>query len=120
MPWRCGHALVWDVACPNTFAPSHVGLAPGEAGLVAAQAEQLKNRKYTELLISLRFTPFATETSGVFGPDTTPFFEDLGYSYMVQQVVVAVQQGSAAVVLVMVSPPPPADSATLTFGCMRA
>ena len=37
------------------------------------EAEQLKNRKYAELLISHHFTPIAIETSGVFGPEVTAF-----------------------------------------------
>ena len=57
--------LVWDVTCCDTFAPSHVGLASGEASLVAAQAEQLKNRKHAELLVNHQFIPIANETSGV-------------------------------------------------------
>ena len=111
MPWSRGRTLVWDVTCPDTFAPSHVRLASGEAGLVAAQAEQRKNRKYAELLASHHFTPVAVETSGVFGPEAASFFKDLGhrlrlqsgdilsYSHLVQQVAVAVQRGNAAAVL---------------------
>ena len=111
LPWRGGRALVWDVTCPDTFAPSHVALASREAGSVASQAEQLKNRKYTELLASHHFTPIAIETSGVFGPEAAAFLRDLGhrlraqtddplsYSFMVQQVAVAVQRGNAAAVL---------------------
>ena len=44
-PWNCGHVLVWDVMCPDTYAPSHIGLASSEAGLVAAQAEQMKKQE---------------------------------------------------------------------------
>ena len=57
--WKRGHVLVWDVMCPDTYAPSHIGLDSNEVGLVAAQAEQLKNRKYAELLLSQYFTPIA-------------------------------------------------------------
>ena len=43
--------------------------------MVAALAEQLKNRKYAELLISQYFTtPITIETSEVFGPEATAFF----------------------------------------------
>ena len=45
--------------CPDTYAPSHIGLDSNEVGLVAAQAEQLKNRKYAELLLSHHLTPIA-------------------------------------------------------------
>ena len=45
---------------------------------MAAKAEQIKNRKYAELLVSHHFSPIAIETSGVFGPEATTFFQDLG------------------------------------------
>ena len=61
MPWKCGRVLMWDVTCPDTYAPSHVGLASREAGLVAAKAEQIKNRKYVELLVSHHFSPSQVE-----------------------------------------------------------
>ena len=44
--WK--RVLVWDIMCPDTYAPSHIGLDSNEIGLVAAQAEQLKNRKYMQ------------------------------------------------------------------------
>ena len=47
LPWRCGKVLVWDATCPDTHAPSHLSAAVRGAGVVAAQAEQLKMAKYT-------------------------------------------------------------------------
>ncbi len=76
MPWRCGRTL-WDVTCPYTFAPSHVGLAFGESSLVAAQAEQQKSSKYTELLVRHHFSPIAPETSGVFDLEAAVFFKGI-------------------------------------------
>ena len=49
MPWKTGRVLVWDVTCPDTYAPSHISMATREAGAVAAQAEQRKRSKYAEL-----------------------------------------------------------------------
>ena len=43
---------MWDVTCPDTFAPCRVGLVSGGVGLAVAQAEQQKNRSYFELLDS--------------------------------------------------------------------
>ena len=34
VPWKCGQSLVWDVTCPDTYAPSHLALAGVEAGSV--------------------------------------------------------------------------------------
>ena len=127
-PWKRGRALAWDVTCPNTFVPSHLGLSVREAGSVASQAEQHKNRKYAELLVSHQFVPIAIETSGVSGPEAEAFFKDLGhrlraqsgnpssYTYLTQQVAVAIQRGNTAAVLGMVSPPP-LGTADSDLGC---
>ena len=99
------HALSKN-SSPYTYAPSHIGLASNEAGLVDAQAEQKKNRKYAELLLSHHFTPIAIETGGVFGPEGTAFLRDLGqclcsqsgdplsYCYPEQQIAVAIQRAT--------------------------
>ena len=57
---------------------SHIGLVSNGAGLVAAQVEQKKNRKYAELLLSHHFIPIAIETGRVFGPEFTAFLRALG------------------------------------------
>ena len=67
VPWKSGKMLVWDATHPDTYAPSHVSLAAGEAGAVAAQAEHLKSAKCAVLKASHHFVPFAVETSGVLG-----------------------------------------------------
>ena len=77
LPWKCGRALVWDVTCPDTYAPSHLALAAREAGAVAIQAEQRKTEKYAYLSASHHFVPFAIETSGVFGPEPLSLLEDI-------------------------------------------
>ena len=38
VPWKSGRLLVWDVTCPDTFAPSYSSSATREAGAVAASA----------------------------------------------------------------------------------
>ena len=35
MPWKTGWVLVWDVTCPDTYAPSHISLTTKEAGAVS-------------------------------------------------------------------------------------
>ena len=78
MPWKTGRVLVWDVTCPDTYAPSHISVVTREAGAVAAQAEQRKRLKYAELEASHHFVPVAIETSGVCGPETLQFLHELG------------------------------------------
>ena len=40
VPWSSCRPLVWDAACPDTFATSYRGLATSGAGSVAASAEE--------------------------------------------------------------------------------
>ena len=102
VPWKSGRLLVWDATCLDTFAPSHLPSTTREAGAVAAQAEQSK-QKYAALNQCHIFTPVAIETAGPFGPETFLFLRDLGcrlkqvtgeaksYSYLWQRLSVAVQ-----------------------------
>ena len=57
VPWKNGKCLVWDVTCPDTFAPSYLSLSSREAGAVAIQAEERKKQKYSCLSSSHHFTP---------------------------------------------------------------
>ena len=77
VPWKSGRLLVWDDTCPDTFAPSHLPSATREAGAVAAQAEQSK-QKYAALYQCHIFTPLAIETAGPFTPETFSFLRGLG------------------------------------------
>ena len=111
LPWKFGKMLVWDATCPDTYAPSHISDATREAGAVAAQAERLKNAKYTHLVLSHHFVPFAIETSGVLGQAALGLLSDLGRrlhratgeprsrEYLVQRLSIAIQRGNAAAVL---------------------
>ena len=76
LPWKFGKMLVWDAT--DTYAPSHISDATREAGAVAVQAEWLKNAKYTHLVLSHHFVPFAIETSGVLGQAAFGLLSDLG------------------------------------------
>ena len=65
--------------CPDTYAPSHIGLDSNEVGFMAAQAEQLKNRKYMQsycLAIILLLLLFSL--AKCLAQKATAFFRDLG------------------------------------------
>ena len=68
-PWKRGRALVRDVTCPDTLAPSYEHLKTREAGAVAAQMECRKDVKYAHLNASHLFAPIAIETFGVMEPE---------------------------------------------------
>ena len=76
IPWRSGKILIWDATCPDTYAPSHMGIATSRAGAVADQAEQVKCSKYAILQSKFDFVPVSIETSGVFGPSASSFSLD--------------------------------------------
>ena len=111
MPWKTGRVLVWDASCPDTFAPSHISLATRESGAVAAQAEQRKRTKYTELEASHHFAPVAIETTGICGPEALQFLHELGHrlkaetgeprslQFLFQRISVAMQRGNTAAVM---------------------
>ena len=69
--------LLWDATCPNTFAPSHISAAVRGAGVMAAQAEQVKVFKYAHPDTSHHFVPFVIETSGVLGKAAEEFMQEL-------------------------------------------
>ena len=51
--------------CPDTFTPSHLPSATGEAGAVAAPAEWNEQEKYTALNLHHNFTLVAIEQAGL-------------------------------------------------------
>ena len=57
-PWKNGKCLIWDATCPDTYAPSHIAVAAGGAGVVAEQAEQAKCLKYSALESKFYFVSF--------------------------------------------------------------
>ena len=59
---ECSQLLVWDVTCPDTYAPSHLALIGVEARRVAAEAEYHERTKYQELNSVYLFVPLAIET----------------------------------------------------------
>jgi hypothetical protein len=77
IPWKSGRALVWDVTCHDTFAPSNIPLSCSSAGRVANEAAKNKCRTYADLRQSHHFIPLAMETMGVFGEDTHAFLIEI-------------------------------------------
>ena len=116
VPWERGRLVVWDATCSDSYAPSYITSAASEAGIVASQAEERKIRKYDHLDASLQFTPVAVETTGVFGPRTKSFFQELSrrirsstgeekaYFYLSQRVSVAIQKGNSASIMGTIGP----------------
>ena len=99
---------MWDATCRDTLAPSHLSTAERGPGLVAAEAESQKWKKYSSLGAKYCFVPIACESLGVFGAET---FKDLGhrlhqttgdsnsYQFLLQRLSVAIQRGNSTSVL---------------------
>ena len=77
IPWARGHALVWDVTCWDSFAPSNIHLSSSRAGLLADHAATKKRALYAELSTCHHFLPIAFESTGAFGQDALDFVHDL-------------------------------------------
>ncbi|KAJ8709874.1 hypothetical protein PYW08_000071 [Mythimna loreyi] len=111
MPWKLGRPLVWDATCVDTLAPSHLLSTAGCAGAAAASAENLKRRKYNNLIGSYMFEPFGVETLGPWGPSAHRVVRDISKHlvdssrdqraglYFCQRISIAIQRGNAASVL---------------------
>ena len=74
VPWKCGKIPWWDATCPD----SYISQATTVAGAVAAHAEDRKRAKCSSLPVTHLFVPVAIETSGVMGPKSKMFLEELG------------------------------------------
>ena len=111
VPWKEGKLLVWDATCRDTLAPSYLSTAERGPGLVAAEAESQKRKKYSSLGAKYFFVPIACESLGVFGAETLSFLKDLGhrlhkttgdsqsYQFLLQCLSVAIQRGNSTSVL---------------------
>ena len=109
-PWQRGRPLVWDVTCVSTLASSHLHLSLVEPGGAAAQAEERKRAKYSDLSSTHHFTPLGFETMGQWGPSTLKFVKELGKllyestgerrstGFLKQRLSIAIQRGNAAAV----------------------
>ena len=76
--WKHGMQLVWDVTCPDTFAPSYLQLTSKAAGKAAEKAERKKIQKYQELANKYIVMPVALETLGAWGKNSLKFIQEIG------------------------------------------
>lgn len=111
VPWRLGRALVWDVTCVDTLAPSHISSTRHGAGAAAENAQILKRRKYSCLSDDYEFAALAMETMGPWSSDTKCAFEDIGKrlvlasgdlrarDFFAQRLSLTIQRGNAASIM---------------------
>ena len=119
IPWKSGKYLVWDVTCPDTFAPSYVSSATSQAGAVASLAEEKKVSKYSYLNSTHLFTPVAVGNIRCFWANGSGYFmKELGSHlntvsgdnrsrlHLFQRLSVAIQRGNAASMMGSMGPLP--------------
>ena len=109
--YKAGKPLAWDFTSPCTVAPSNISASIQEAGKAANKAEDLKIKKYEELLQDFHVVPIAIETFGSFGTHGKKLIQDIGKMlieksgekrskfYLFQRLSMAVQRGNVAAVL---------------------
>ena len=79
MPWKCGLALIWDAACPDTYIYSFTSGPCYQGGWCSCERSRAaKDRKVCPPQGYPPLVPFAIETLGVFGPEALSLLEDLG------------------------------------------
>ena len=58
-PWAGGRALLWDFTCTDTLAFLKQNIASVGSGRAACFAEEQKRRKYSSLIPTYQFPPYA-------------------------------------------------------------
>ena len=110
-PYGQGRSLCWDATCVDTFSRSALVESAIQPGRAAAAPEERKRQRYSGLTNRHLFEPLAVETSGVIGPSSTRFLNELGHKirrvtgehqeteWLYQRVSIAVARGNAAALL---------------------
>ena len=101
-PFKGDKALTWDATCTDSFSTSNLYSTILNLGSASRAAEDLKIRKYHQLVADFEFVPVADETSGVIGSAGCSHLTDIGHSllratndprqmsYIFQQISVAI------------------------------
>ena len=108
--FKGGKALAWDVTCTDSFSASNLCSTILNPGSASSVAEDLKRRKYSQLVADIEFVPVAVETSGIINSAGCSRLTDIGrrisratndprqISYILQQISVAIIRGNALVI----------------------
>ena len=80
-PFKGGKALAWDATCTNSFSASNLYSTILNPGSASSAAEDLKRRKYPQLVADCEFVPVAVETSGIIGSAGCSLLTDIGAAF---------------------------------------
>ena len=77
IPWKRGKPLAWHVTVPDTYAASHIGETPENAGAASNKAATNEIAKYNSLITTHYFIPIAIETAGPWNTEASEFIVEL-------------------------------------------
>ena len=77
-PFKGGKALAWGATCTESFSTSSLCSTILNPGSASSAAEDLKRRKYSQLVADFEFVPVAVETSGIIGSAGRSNLTDIG------------------------------------------
>ena len=109
-PFIGGKSLAWDTTCTDSFSTSILCSTTLNSGSASSAAEDLKRRKYSQLVADFEFVPVAVETAGIFGSAGCSLLADIGrrisrvtnnprqMSHIFQLISVAIYRGNALAV----------------------
>ena len=105
--FKGGKALKWDATCTDTFSTSNLCSTNLNPGSASSAAEDLKRRKYSQLVADFEIAPVAVETLGIIGSAGCSLLTDIGrrmstatndprhMSYIFQHISLIIIRGNA-------------------------
>ena len=109
--WTEGKNLIWDFTTADPLCESFVRKASKEACSVAAERENKKVEKYSNLSDNYHFVLVGAETYGAFGPQGLKLLKQIGKKiqvvtgekkstyYLLQSISMAIQRANAVCVM---------------------
>ena len=76
-PFKGAKALPWDATCTDSFSASNLCSTILNPGSASSAAEDLKRRKYSQLVADFEFAPVAVVTSGIIASDGCSLLTDI-------------------------------------------
>ena len=76
--FKHGKALAWDSTCTDSFSTNYLYSTILNPGSASSAAEDLKRRRYSQLVAVFEFMPEAVETSGIIGSAGCSLLTDIG------------------------------------------
>ena len=73
-----GKALDWDVACSDSFSASNPYSTILNPGSASSAAEDMKRRRYSQIVADFEYVPVAVQVSGIIGSAGCSILTEIG------------------------------------------